>query len=75
VDTGTINSELDALSLHETMELHEIINFQTISVMKSKLFQGVVFDQDLKALLDKNVKMSMLAITQLQNLLGAPPMQ
>ncbi|KGR88431.1 spore coat protein [Ureibacillus massiliensis 4400831 = CIP 108448 = CCUG 49529] len=43
---------------HETMEFHELINFMTVSLLKSKLSQGVVFDQDLKELLDKNVKLT-----------------
>ncbi len=46
------------LALHETMEFHEVINFMTTSLLKSKLSQGVVFDDDLRALLDKNVKLS-----------------
>lgn len=41
------------LALHETMEFHEVINFMTTSLLKSKLSQGVVFDDDLRALLDK----------------------
>ena len=51
---------LRKLALHETMEFHEVINFMTTSLLKSKLSQGVVFDDDLRALLDKNVKLSTL---------------
>ncbi|BDH61803.1 spore coat protein F-like protein YraG [Lysinibacillus sp. PLM2] len=47
---------------HETMEFHELINFMTTSLLKSKLSQGVVFDQDLRDLLDKNVKLSAPAL-------------
>lgn len=43
---------------HETYEFHEVINFMTVSLLKSKLSQGVVFDEDLRKLLDKNVKLS-----------------
>lgn len=48
---------------HETFEFHEIINFMTTSLLKSKVSQGVVFDQDLRKLLDKNVKISTPALT------------
>ena len=46
------------LALHETMEFHELLNFKTVCLLKSKVAQGVVFDQDLKALLEKDVKQS-----------------
>lgn len=51
------------LAPHETLEFHELINFKTVCLLKSKMAQGVVFDQDLKALLDKDVKQSILALT------------
>ena len=50
------------LALHEMMEFHEVINFMTLSLLKSKLSQGVVFDQDLRELLDKNVKLTTPAL-------------
>ena len=56
------------LALHETMEFHEVINFMTTSLLKSKLSQGVVFDDDLRALLDKNVKLSTPALTAMVKL-------
>lgn len=34
------------LAFHETMDTHEILNFKTVCLLKSKLMQGVVFDQD-----------------------------
>ncbi len=43
------------LALHETLEFHEVINFMTTSLLKSKLSQGIVFDQDLRELLDKTL--------------------
>ncbi|KGK87432.1 spore coat protein [Desulfosporosinus sp. HMP52] len=55
-------------TLHETMELHELLNFKTICMTTSKMAQGVVFDQDLKALLEKDVQQSRQAITVLQGL-------
>ncbi len=56
------------LALHETMEFHEVINFMTTSLLKSKLSQGVVFDQDLRKLLDKNVKLTAPALQALLKL-------
>lgn len=58
------------LTLHETMEIHELLNFKTICMTTSKLIQGVVFDQDLKALLGKDVQQSMQAVNALQGLLS-----
>ncbi|MEK3797040.1 spore coat protein [Peribacillus sp. FSL H8-0477] len=51
------------LALHETMEFHELINFKTVCLLKSKMMQGIVFDQDLKALLEKDVTQSIPALT------------
>lgn len=39
----------EKLAFHETLETHEILNFKTICLMKSKLMQGICFDNDLKA--------------------------
>jgi similar to spore coat protein len=50
------------MALHEMMEFHEVINFMTLSLLKSKLSQGVVFDEDLRSLLEKNVKLSTPAL-------------
>ncbi len=61
-------SEQD-LTFHETMEIHELLNFKTVCMTKSKLIQGVVFDQDLKALLERDVQNSMNATKVLQTLL------
>lgn len=57
------------LTLHETMEIHELLNFKTVCMTKSKMIQGVVFDQELKALLEKDVQQSKNAVTVLQELL------
>lgn len=56
------------LALHETLEFHEVINFMTTSLLKSKMSQGIVFDQDLRELLDKNVKLSTPALTAMLKL-------
>lgn len=45
--------ESKKLALHESLDLHEVINFKTLCLAKSKLMQGLVFDQDLKDLMKK----------------------
>ncbi|MCA0756164.1 spore gernimation protein GerQ [Paenibacillus sp. N4] len=54
------------LAAHEALELHEALNFKTLCLAKSKLMQGLVFDQELKALMEKDVQQSIQAITRLQ---------
>jgi similar to spore coat protein len=58
--------EKETLAFHETMEAHEILNLKTISVLKSKLMQGLCFDNDLKALMEKDVQQSITAIEELK---------
>ncbi|MFD1706322.1 spore coat protein [Siminovitchia sediminis] len=55
-------------ALHETMDTHELLNLKTVGLLKSKLMQGVVFDQDLRKLLQKNVDMTVTDIKELQRL-------
>lgn len=61
------------LSLHETMQIHEMLNFKTVCMTTSKMLQGIVFDQDLKALMAKDVNQSIMSIADLQNLLSKAP--
>lgn len=61
------------LALNETMQIHELLNFKTIFMTTSKLMEGVVFDQDLKKLLEKSVHLSMSDIAGLQALLKRAP--
>lgn len=56
------------LGFHETMDTHEILNFKTICLMKAKLMQGICFDNDLKQLMEKDVKQSISAIQELKPL-------
>jgi similar to spore coat protein len=58
--------EKESLAFHETMEAHEILNFKTICLMRSKLMQGICFDNDLKALMEKDVQQSIAAINELK---------
>ncbi|MFT4412403.1 spore coat protein [Fredinandcohnia humi] len=57
--------EKDVLAFHETMDTHEMINFKTICLVRSKLMQGICFDNDLKALMQKDVDQSIAAIEEL----------
>ncbi len=65
----------DGLTFHESMEIHELLNFKTICMATSKLAQGVVFDQELKALLDKDVQQSMEDVRILESLLSKSKLQ
>lgn len=56
------------LASHEMLELHEMLNLKTVSLAKSKLMQGLVFDQDLRALMEKDVQQSIRAIRELSDL-------
>ncbi|MBB6692745.1 spore gernimation protein GerQ [Cohnella xylanilytica] len=58
------------LAAHESLEIHEAINFKTLCLAKSKLMQGLVFDQELKDLMQKDVRQYMQAIADLQALYG-----
>lgn len=61
------------LSPNETMQIHEMLNFKTVCMTTSKMMEGVVFDQDLKALLEKDVQQSISSIESLQKLLKKAP--
>lgn len=63
----------ESLAPHETMEVHEMLNLKTVSMTTAKLMEGVVFDQDLKLLLEKNVQQSIRQIDNLQKLLEKAP--
>lgn len=61
------------ISPAETMQIHEMLNLKTVCMATSKMMEGVVFDQDLKALLEKDVQMSIKSINGLQSLLKKAP--
>ncbi|AQR91165.1 hypothetical protein [Clostridium saccharobutylicum] len=65
--------EENYLGPNETMQIHEMLNFKTICMTTSKMMEGVVFDQDLKALLEKDVQQSIAEISSLQGLLKKAP--
>ncbi|HYF78426.1 MAG TPA: spore coat protein [Symbiobacteriaceae bacterium] len=61
------------LAPHESMELHELVNFRTIALAKAKLMQGIVFDKELKALMQKDVAQSIQALDDLRALYRHAP--
>jgi similar to spore coat protein len=61
------------LALNETMQIHELLNLKTVCMTTSKLMEGVVFDQDLKKLLERDVQSSIADIGALQTLLQQAP--
>ncbi len=63
----------DKLAPIEAMQIHEMLNLKTVSMSSSKMMEGVVFDQDLKALLEEDVQQSIAAIKNLQRLLEKAP--
>ena len=64
---------MDKLAPHEAMEIHELLNFKTICLAKSKMMQGLVFDQELRALMQKDVGQSVKAIQDLQGIYADAP--
>jgi similar to spore coat protein len=63
------------LAAHESLEVHEALNFKTLCLLKSKMMQGLVFDKDLKALMQKDVEQSIRAIADLQTVYAKAPFQ
>lgn len=53
------------LAWHETLETHEIINFKTICLLRSKLMQGICFNNELKQLMEKDVEQTIQDINEL----------
>jgi len=58
------------LALHETMDIHEILAFKTLSMTKAKGMQILVTDEGLKALMNAEAEQSAKAIGELQRLLN-----
>jgi similar to spore coat protein len=65
----------ETLAAHESLEVHEALNFKTLCLFKSKMMQGLVFDQELKALMQKDVEQSIQAIADLQAVYAKAPFQ
>lgn len=58
----------NTLAAHESLDLHETINLKMLALAKSKLMQGLVFDQDLKKLMQKDVELGKTGLKELQAL-------
>lgn len=56
---------MEKLALHESLETHEILNFKTVCLLKSKFMQAICFDNELKALMEKDVQQSIKDINEL----------
>jgi len=64
-----------SLAGHEMLEVHETLNFKTICLMRSKLMQGLCFDNELKALMQRDVQQSADACLKLQALYDRFPVR
>ncbi|MGC3790181.1 spore gernimation protein GerQ [Priestia aryabhattai] len=67
--------DIQKLADHESLDLHEVINFKTLCIAKSKLMQGLVFDDDLRALMKKDVEQSIQALEELQAVYQRAPFE
>ncbi|MDC0706820.1 spore gernimation protein GerQ [Priestia megaterium] len=67
--------DIQKLADHESLDLHEAINFKTLCLAKSKLMQGLVFDDDLRALMKKDVEQSIQALGELQAVYQRAPFE
>lgn len=63
------------LANHESLELHELLNFKTLCLAKSKFMQGLVFDQELRDLMEKDVQQVRQDIADLQAVYDNAPFQ
>lgn len=57
------------LAAHELLEVHEILIFKTACVAKSKVFSGLVKDNELKEILEEDIEFSTKAIKDLRKIL------
>ncbi|MEB2277875.1 spore gernimation protein GerQ [Bacillus sp. ILBB4] len=67
--------DIQKLADHESLDLHEVINFKTLCLAKSKLMQGLVFDDDLRELMKKDVEQSIQALGELQAVYQRAPFE
>ncbi|UJF27753.1 spore coat protein [Planococcus sp. 107-1] len=58
------------LAMHEKLEVHEVLIFKTSCVAKSKVFSGLVKDDELRQLLEEDIKLSTKAIKDLRKVLA-----
>ncbi|WP_419875264.1 hypothetical protein [Candidatus Pristimantibacillus sp. PTI5] len=58
-------------ALHETLEVHELASFKTVSLTKAKTMQVLVSDPALKAILQQDVDISTRQLQELGTILSA----
>ncbi|MBW5446314.1 hypothetical protein GE107_09610 [Cohnella sp. CFH 77786] len=56
--------------VHETMELHEVTTFKTVSLTKSKTMQVLVTDPELKELMREEAELCSRQLRELDGLLS-----
>ncbi|GAE24389.1 spore coat protein F [Halalkalibacter wakoensis JCM 9140] len=55
------------LGIHETLELHELLTFKSLCLTKASIMQGLVTDETLKSIMQKDVVMHNKHLEQLKN--------
>lgn len=58
------------LAMHETLELHELMNLKLVCAAKSSTFATIVTDPQLRNLLQQDVQIATQGAHQLSNLLS-----
>ncbi|CEG23644.1 hypothetical protein BN1080_02648 [Planococcus massiliensis] len=58
------------LAMHEKLEVHEVLIFKTSCIAKSKVFSGLVEDDELRQLLEEDIKLSTKAVKDLRKVLA-----
>lgn len=59
----------DMIAPHETLELLEVLTFKNVCLTKSKTMQALVQDEELKGILQADVKTAAKDIKELRDLL------
>ena len=54
------------LAPHETYELHELLTFKNVCLTKSATMSGLIQDQELRGILDRDVNTTKSQIQRLQ---------
>ncbi|MBD0381207.1 hypothetical protein [Paenibacillus sedimenti] len=59
-----------ALALHETLELHELLTSKTVCLTEAKARLQLVQDQELKTLIQQDIQQTSQSIQQFTNILS-----
>lgn len=57
------------LAIHETLEIHEILTLKQSAILKAYAVQSLVDNNDLKKIINKDIRRSEREIKELQELL------